>query len=82
MKKFWKFSNCKTDVPYFLNQMPPSNSSRVRLSMIWLCHTKYATSEVTSRLMDDDNTEEDPFAALEEDETELYENEIILGDDE
>ena len=32
--------------------------------------------------MDDDKTEEDPFAVLEEDETELYENEIILEDDE
>ena len=32
--------------------------------------------------MDDDDTEEDPFAALEEDETELYEKEIVLEDDE
>ena len=40
-----------------------------------------AISKATSRLMDDDDTEEDPFAALEEDETELYENEIVFEDD-
>ena len=40
-----------------------------------------AISEATSRLMDDNNNEEDPFAALEEDETELYENGIVVEDD-
>ena len=38
-------------------------------------------SKATSELRDDDDTEKDPFAALEEDRIELYENEIVREDD-